>query len=645
MRGPALLVFGLVALGGPADRAVARWTLLEGGRVGIGDRVIHDVADLPADDYQLEMVDWVAVNAVPEDLERMTGLRNLRELRLPGPLWNRNADGGKDLSKLLRFLSPVTSIEKLTFSDHFLDRIRFRDAGLDAIASLTGLRELALRQAEVKGPGLRHFSRLQSLDVTLCPLSDLEGLTGMKGLRRLWAGDTFVSDLAPLAELTALEDLDLHGTGIRDDAVVHLAGLRALRRLDLQGTNISDAAVATLERLSNLETLNLYRTKISNAGLERLSKLTKLQEIDIRYTRVTASGYDALRAALPRARIQFAGGGGRQISKLPAPKGRDAAELAKWVQAIGGTVRREEGFVSLRGVPLDATAVAAVARMPGLRILDLEATDLGDAAMAALAGVGTLEELTLNSTQVSDAGLAPLGGLRRLKRLRLNNTYVEGAAFADWPAGAMLEELSLLGTPANDVSIAGVARLTRLQRLVLAESDVTGMGLTALAELLIVDLDLSGTDVTDNAPLEKFAGLRSLRLRDTRITDLTLARKLGGLRFLENLDLARTRISSAGMDGLANLTGLRVLDLAYAELDDAGLAKLAPLRQLETLNLDSTHVTDAGVKLLTGFPKLRQLDMYHSLLTAQGLAALRAAVPGLRVIWDKESGLPHRRRA
>ena len=599
MRGPALLVFGLVALGGPADRAVARWTLLEGGRVGIGDRVIHDVADLPADDYQLEMVDWVAVNAVPEDLERMTGLRNLRELRLPGPLWNRNADGGKDLSKLLRFLSPVTSIEKLTFSDHFLDRIRFRDAGLDAIASLTGLRELALRQAEVKGPGLRHFSRLQSLDVTLCPLSDLEGLTGMKGLRRL----------------------------------------------DLQGTNISDAAVATLERLSNLETLNLYRTKISNAGLERLSKLTKLQEIDIRYTRVTASGYDALRAALPRARIQFAGGGGRQISKLPAPKGRDAAELAKWVQAIGGTVRREEGFVSLRGVPLDATAVAAVARMPGLRILDLEATDLGDAAMAALAGVGTLEELTLNSTQVSDAGLAPLGGLRQLKRLRLNNTYVEGAAFADWPAGAMLEELSLLGTPANDVSIAGVARLTRLQRLVLAESDVTGMGLTALAELLIVDLDLSGTDVTDNAPLEKFAGLRSLRLRDTRITDLTLARKLGGLRFLENLDLARTRISSAGMDGLANLTGLRVLDLAYAELDDAGLAKLAPLRQLETLNLDSTHVTDAGVKLLTGFPKLRQLDMYHSLLTAQGLAALRATAPGLRVIWDKESGLPHRRRA
>ena len=182
------------------------------------------------------MVDWVAVNAVPEDLERMTGLRGLRELRLPGPLWNRNADGGKDLSKLLKFLAPVSTVEKLTFSDHFLDRIRFRDTGLEEIASLTGLRELAMRQAEVKGPGLRHFVNLRSLDVTLCPLADLQGIAGMKGLQRLWAGDTFVSDLAPLAGLTALEDLDLHGTGIRDENIAQLAGLQKLRRLDLQGT-------------------------------------------------------------------------------------------------------------------------------------------------------------------------------------------------------------------------------------------------------------------------------------------------------------------------------------------------------------------------------------------------------------------------
>lgn len=637
------LLLGLAALGGPADRSVAQWTLLEGGRVGIGGRVITDVTELPAGDFEVQMVDWVAVNAIPEDLERMTGLRGLRELRLPGPLWNRNADGGKDLSKLMQFLAPVSGLEKLTFSDHFLDRIRFRDAGLEEIHSLTGLRELAVRQAEVKGPGLRHFVNLESLDVTLCPVADFAPLAGMRKLRRLWAGDTFVVDLAPLAKLTALEDLDLHGTGVRDEGIVHLAGLKGLRRLDLQGTAITDAAVETLENLPNLESLNLYRTKLSNAGLARLSKLKKLREIDVRYTRVTASGYDGLRAALPGARVQFAGGGGRAISKMEPPAGNNPGALAAWVRSIGGTVRLEDGFVSLRGVPLSERALAAVARIPGLRVLDLEATELGDGAMGVLGGVGTLEDLTLNGTQVSDAGLASLGALRGLKRLRLDNTYVEGMAFARWPAGAALEELHLLGAPVGDGAMEGVARLGGLRRLVLAESDVTGAGLGKLVGLRLEELDLSAADVGDDAPLEKFGELRRLGLRDARISDLMLARKLAGMKGLRHLDLARTRISNAGIAYLAGLTGLVSLDLSYAELDDEGLGKLLSLGELVSLNLDSTHVTDAAVELLGRLGKLKEVNLYHSLVTGAGEAKLRAR--GLRVIWDKEAGMPHRRRA
>jgi Leucine-rich repeat (LRR) protein len=645
MRTGWLLALSLTALAGPADQALARWTILEGGRVAIGGRVYSDVAELPAGDYQLEMVDWVAVNAVPEDLERTTGLRALRELRLPGPLWNRNADGGKDLSQMLRFLAPVTTLEKLTFSDHFLDRIRFRDAGLDAIQGLSGLRELALRQAEVKGPGLRHFANLESLDITLCPLADLGPVAGMRQLRRLWAGDTFISNLQPLSGLTALEDLDLHGTGIRDESVRALGGLRALRRLDLQGTQLTDAAVETLAGLRELEWLNLYRTQISNAGLMRLRELRKLRHLDIRYTRVTASGYEALRAALPGARIQFAGGSGRAVSALPPPAGGDAPALAAWIGKLGGKVRLADGFVSLRGIPLTDAAVAALAAMPGLRILDLEATEIGDRAAATLKAAAALEELTLNSTQVSDAGVAELAALPGLRRLALNNTYANGSGFANWPAESVLEELSLLGTAAGDDALAGIGKLRRLRRLVLAESDVTGSGLAALAELPLEELDLAAADVGDDAPLHRFPALRRLRLRDTRISDALLLEKLSALRQLEHLDLARTRISNKGMDGLSRLPALRSLDISYAEVDDAGLAILGRLREIESINLDSTHVSDAALPTLTAWPKLADINLYHSLVSEPGAAALRKAKPAARVTWDKEAAMPHRRRA
>ncbi|HEU0120811.1 MAG TPA: hypothetical protein VFQ91_09825 [Bryobacteraceae bacterium] len=644
MRVWPVWALGIAMWAGPADVAVARWTLAEGGRVGINSQVIADLADLPAGDFQLEMVDWVAVNAVPEDLERMTGLRRLRELRLPGPLWNRNADGGKDLSRLLKFLAPVATLEKLTFSDHFLDRIRFRDAGLEEIAGLQGMRELALRQAEVKGPGLRHFPNLESLDVTLCPMPDLQALAGMRHLRRLWAGDTFITDLAPLAAMTRMEDLDLHGTGIRDESLIALAGMQSLRRLDLQGTALTDAAAEQLARLTNLESLNLYRTKISNAGLEKLRTLRKLRQIDIRYTRVTASGVEVFRAALPQARVQFAGGAARHVSKIVPPDSADAGVLAAWIRSLGGSERPEDGYVSLRGIPLPQAAVVALARMPGLRTLDLEATDLGDSALPALAAIPTLEELSLNSTQVSDAGLAALARLPRLRRLRLNNTYVEGDGFAQWPAGSGLEELTLLGTPASDSGMAGVARLARLRHLVLAESDVTSAGIALVAGLQLVSLDAAAADVGDEAPWERLRSLRSLVLRDTRITDASL-RKLTALHALESLDLARTRLTNAGIETLSRLTNLRKLDLAYADLDDKGLAGLRSLAALESLRLDSTNITDAAVDTLLGFGKLRELDLYHSLLTGPAVQRLRDARAGLQILWDKEAGLPHRRRA
>src|SRR6266404_1067069 len=150
----------------PTDRSVAEWTLTMGGRVGVAGqpRRIQDLADLPRGDIQLEVLDWVGMNVDPPDLERLSGLAHLKELHLPGPLWNRNADGGRDGSRDLRYIAPIHTLEVLTFSYHFLDRIRFKDDGLAEIKALTNLRQLALRQSGVTGQTLGPFKRLQALD-------------------------------------------------------------------------------------------------------------------------------------------------------------------------------------------------------------------------------------------------------------------------------------------------------------------------------------------------------------------------------------------------------------------------------------------------------------------------------------------------
>src|SRR5262245_35194399 len=122
MRGMLPVLFLLASPAIASDRQVAEWTLFMGGEVAVEGRpgFIRDVAALPSGDFHIEILDWVGVNVYPPDLQRLAGLTHLKELHLPGPIWNRNADGNRDGSRDLRYLAPISSLQKLTFSYHFL---------------------------------------------------------------------------------------------------------------------------------------------------------------------------------------------------------------------------------------------------------------------------------------------------------------------------------------------------------------------------------------------------------------------------------------------------------------------------------------------------------------------------------------------
>ena len=102
------------------DRRVAEWVLYMGGNVRLaGDpRSIQDPSQLPAGDFRLESVDLVGAHSLdPPDLAKLSSLRYLKELYLPGPIGSRNTaaganfDGG-NVSAEMRRLATISTLER-----------------------------------------------------------------------------------------------------------------------------------------------------------------------------------------------------------------------------------------------------------------------------------------------------------------------------------------------------------------------------------------------------------------------------------------------------------------------------------------------------------------------------------------------------
>ena len=112
---------------------------------------------------------------------------------------------------------------------------------------------------------------------------------------------------ADLKHLEAFADkpilLDLSGTAVGDEGLVHLRGLSRLRWLRLRGTPVSDAGLLQLEGLEHLSFLDLHGTRVDDAGMAHLRGLTRLRTLDVGGTRVTNAGIKDLKKALPKVEI------------------------------------------------------------------------------------------------------------------------------------------------------------------------------------------------------------------------------------------------------------------------------------------------------------------------------------------------------
>ena len=96
---------------------------------------------------------------------------------------------------------------------------------------------------------------------------------------------------------------------------------------------------------------------------------------------------------------------------------------------------------------------------------------------------------------------------------------------------------------------------------------------------------------------------------------------------IASLDIARSKVTDAGLTKVAAMKNLKELHLEGTSIGDAGLDHLKGLAELEYLNLYSTKVTDAGAAKLAALGKLKALYLWQSGVTKAGVAALKAKLP------------------
>lgn len=206
-----------------------------------------------------------------------------------------------------------------------------RNADLEPLTRLTGLRQLCLGEMSIDDGVLPYLRNMRNLDTLILAYvgirGDFSALAGIPLRDVRLEGCRFVSDAcaASLATFPTLRNVEIHMTGLTDVGVKSLAelpletlwlgpritdeGMAAvgriptLRHIDICAHMVTDDGVSAIAGLRNLEVVWLSRCSVTDKCVPVLSGFTGLKELNVNYTGVTPAGLAKLRAALPSTRF------------------------------------------------------------------------------------------------------------------------------------------------------------------------------------------------------------------------------------------------------------------------------------------------------------------------------------------------------
>ncbi|WP_425616020.1 DUF4259 domain-containing protein [Anatilimnocola sp. NA78] len=142
---------------------------------------------------------------------------------------------------------------------------------------------------------------------------------------------------------------------------------------------------------------------------------------------------------------------------------------------------------------------------------------------------------------------------------------------------------------------------------------------------MLEDVTLCRYRITDAGlqPLAAMSGLESLELSEMPLTD-ACAGVFERLTKITSLNLKQTRIGDAVLWQIARMAKLAELHLGQTAVTDIGVRQLLNCKALTLLHLTGTQITDISLRELAKFPALTHLNLGGTRLTTAGVKLLKS---------------------
>ena len=429
-----------------------------------------------------------------------------------------------------------------------------------------------------------------------------------------------------LGDLTELRQLDLDDNQLTGSIPPELGDLPQLRRLVLGGNQLTGSIPPELGGLNQLTMLDLGNNSLSGTIPSELGSLPRLDSLLLHRNELTGPIPSQLANIASLRRLLLA------LNQLTGPVPPELGNLANLT------------YMSLSRNELTGTIPPELAKLSAIRILSVSRNNLTGTIPPELGNLTTLEGLYLYQNQLTGGIPVSLGNLSELETLWIHDNGLSGPLIEELAGLAGLEDLRAADNELSGQLPRNLGRPRGLARLELeGNRDLAGLLPRSLVDLEFLQvLSYEATGLCAQIDDEFQEWLRKIpgggrtdcdvgqveRLALNNLHDATggpswtngaawgTDAPLGDWHGVTTGDgrVVEVGLSANGLSGplppeIANLTQLRLMDLAGNDLSGRLPSAIAGLHELAELRLDRNPGLEGALPF-----ELRQLERVRVLL-------------------------------